>query len=711
MSRISEFALHGLGNAAWQIAAVVAVASICARLLRNATPRYRHALWVAALFLSLALPLWTLSQLEPASPQLSRDERQPASIPSNENPGSSPTTASLPSPVTAKPEPSSRSLDGLLQTLRQPVVASSSLARCLALAYALFLAYRLASLGRAWLRAQAFRRSAHNRELPRFLVTVSARCQAAFGLKDIPLLFSASACSPATVGAWKPVIVLPESFYEAASEETLATMVGHEMAHIKRRDYALNLLYQFLLLPISFHPLAIVVMRQIGRTRELACDDLVTERLLEPRTYARSLLQVAGTSVFPAGQPLTLGVFDADILEERIMKLTQARRPIGTRAGRLLAVGAFSLLCLTCIAASTFSFDLRTDSTDEKRHVGFAIALTNETQHEGQAAGKPESSSQNPAKTPEERVGLLQQLKSANPEVRAEAACQIGKSHVVEAIPLLVAMLGDDAPTQSIRCWDQGRWNPALDSFKHPSPGEQAAIALASMGTPAFEPLTTALSDSNSSVRRNAAWAIGELTNMRGRDRASAVPALIALLDDSDEWVRRAAARSLGEIRDERATDGLIAHLSDHAWRVRDTAAWSLGEMKENRAVEALCRLIQSDSQFEVRKTTAWALAEIQDKRAVETLCNVLQADTHAEVRATTAWALGETKDKRAIDSLSNALLTDGEAEVRKTAAWALGEIQSRKALAVLKQALSDPDERVRAKVRWALSEVEDNEQ
>lgn len=73
------------------------------------------------------------------------------------------------------------------------------------------------------------------------------------------------------------------------------------------------------------------------------------------------------------------------------------------------------------------------------------------------------------------------------------------------------------------------------------------------MGTPAVEALTGALDDSNPSVRRNAAWAIGELTNMRGDERANAVPPLVSPLNDGDEWVRMTAVRALGEIRDGRA--------------------------------------------------------------------------------------------------------------------------------------------------------------
>lgn len=677
MGRISEFAMHFLVNAAWQIAAVAIGASVCARLLQNVAARYRHLLWLASLVLSLALPLWGLFNFGFQNDgSLHIGDPRAGAVQARENLAS----ASDPSPsaaITASGAGGNLRLEDLLQTRRKSVVASPSLALALAMAYAFFVLYRLIALWRAWLQAQRFRRSAYQRELPTRLAAVALQCQNAFDLKGIPLMFSAKAVTPATVGAWKPVIILPESFCDT-SEEALATVLGHEMAHIARRDFALNLVYELLCLPISFHPLANFLKRQIDRTRELACDDLVTERLLEPGAYARSLVLVAGALVLPAGQTLTLGVFDADILEERIMKLTKTTRRLGARAARLLALCALSLLCLTCIAISTFSFDLRTDGASERSSVAGPNQTTNDPVAEAQPHGQSDARTQGSTRTPLTRAELERTVNSTNAQERAAAACSAGKSHAVEAIPMLVAMLGDDTPTQPLKCWEDGRWNPALESFKQPSPGEQAAIALASMGLPALEPLTNALNDSNPSVRRNAAWGIGELTNMREDDRVNAVPPLVVLLDDSDEWVRMAAARALGEIRDERAAQGLIAQLSDRHWQVRKLAAWALGEMKERRAVEALCSLLLSDAQSDVRTTTAWALGEMKDKRAVATLCN--------------------------------ALLSDAESEVRKTTAWALGEIQSRKAVDTLKQALSDSDPRVRAKVNRALSEIEDTE-
>ena len=79
----------------------------------------------------------------------------------------------------------------------------------------------------------------------------------------------------------------------------------------------------------------------------------------------------------------------------------------------------------------------------------------------------------------------------------AQSACDAGKNRDTEAIASLVALLADDRKIEPIPCWTSGRWTPALDTFKHPSPGEQAALALASMGRDAFGPLMNQLGNAN----------------------------------------------------------------------------------------------------------------------------------------------------------------------------------------------------------------------
>src|ERR1041385_6998878 len=63
MRTISQLLLTFLLNSVWQIALIASLASISAWLLRDSTARYRHWLWVAALLLSVGVPLTTSSDM------------------------------------------------------------------------------------------------------------------------------------------------------------------------------------------------------------------------------------------------------------------------------------------------------------------------------------------------------------------------------------------------------------------------------------------------------------------------------------------------------------------------------------------------------------------------------------------------------------------------------------------------------------------------
>lgn len=329
------------------------------------------------------------------------------------------------------------------------------------------------------------------------------------------------------------------------------------------------------------------------------------------------------------------------------MRLTRNTRRTNARAARLLALAALSTLCLSCLAISTFSFELRarvSPSAGDSRTRALAAASNPSPDGVPQEKRNEPPAREERGSVATRRGEIAQMLSSDNPERRAQGACAAGHERAVALIPALASMLGDDAVVQLTRCWEDGNWSPALDSFKQPSPGEQAAIALASMGKPALARLSVVLDEGNASERRNAAWAIGELTNMRGGERAEAVPRLVSLLTDSDEWVRMAAARALGEIGDVRAVDKLVAALADGEWRVRKVAAWALSELKDERAVDALCRVLVSDSQGEVRQTAAMALGEIRSQKALTSLKQALN-DAEPRVRAKAQWAISEIED------------------------------------------------------------------
>jgi hypothetical protein len=129
------------------------------------------------------------------------------------------------------------------------------------------------------------------------------------------------------------------------------------MAHVRRRDYALHLAGEALLIPISFHPAVRRLRRRLAETREMACDEATVERLIGARAYARSLLSVAASVAGLPRPALTLGVHDADTLEERMKRLADPR----SRLGRRLTLASLSLALLVLagsgLAASCLAVD------------------------------------------------------------------------------------------------------------------------------------------------------------------------------------------------------------------------------------------------------------------------------------------------------------------------------------------------------------------
>ena len=306
------------------------------------------------------------------------------------------------------------------------------------------------------------------------------------------------------------------------------------------------------------------------------------------------------------------------------MRLTRNKHTVAPRIARVIMFAALSILLVSAMSLPMFSLELQTQARAME-----SIQLLNVPAMQ-QPVAPNVATSQSPRETP---------VHAPAAENRVTTACEAGRRGDVQAIPSLIAQLGDDSKTQFVRCWPTSRWSPALETFKHPSPGEQAALALASFGRPAFEPLSNELDNPNPTVRRNAAWSIGELTNMLPGERAGAVPQLISLLGDSDEWVRMASARALGELRDERALPRLVATLADDNWRVRELVVWALSEMKDDRSVTALGNVLLADKRVEVRRGAAEALGEI---RSAEALPYLKQALNDSEVSAKAAWAIEE---------------------------------------------------------------------
>ncbi|HEX6975830.1 MAG TPA: HEAT repeat domain-containing protein [Vicinamibacterales bacterium] len=198
---------------------------------------------------------------------------------------------------------------------------------------------------------------------------------------------------------------------------------------------------------------------------------------------------------------------------------------------------------------------------------------------------------------------LVTDLTDGDPVVRTRAACDLREAgdRAIDAIQPLVELLADGTRVDPEVCGRE-RWNTHRQDPT--SPGEQAARALASIGSRVFDPVLSTLESRAWTARKNAAWTLGALDDSR------AVQALVAALRDTEPSVREQVAWALGAIGDDAAVDGLVAALKDENARVREQAAWALGAIGNAKATDALLPLLK-DQDVGVRRQAAWAIGAI----------------------------------------------------------------------------------------------------
>ena len=337
MEDVSRAVMTFLVNAAWQVPLFALVAIGCDCLLRRAPARYRHHMWTLALGLSLALPLWSVRTIVAA-------DGAPPMVLGNEA-GQQAANLGAIDYLTFAPgmmPPGSIHVPPLLLYVT-------------VMGYVAFLLVRTSRLWLGWRHTTTILASAFERNPEPLMDSVDERCRRVLGSDRVPILCSGEIGGPLTIGAFKPVVVLPAQAFAVTSPEMLGSILGHELAHVQRRDFIRNLATEVLYTPIAFHPAARWIKRGIDATRELACDELVTEALVPRSAYARSLVHVAASMQSTGGAGYSLGILEAGNLEQRIRTLSQPRLRLRVRVARAALAAAAAAMVAAGTTASAFS--------------------------------------------------------------------------------------------------------------------------------------------------------------------------------------------------------------------------------------------------------------------------------------------------------------------------------------------------------------------
>ncbi len=274
----------------WQGLLIAGVAALALRLLRNASPIYRYNLACSAL---LACLLWPAAELY---------------LRLNDSAGASAPLRMADAFLAGRTGGATGGLLAYLQDHLLWIVGFWALC-------ALALALRMA-LGLIWIRSTARMQHSNAR-----LEASVARLALQFGVRrTVRLRVVDNLPSPLTAGWLRPLVLVPASLVSGMPHELLDALLAHEMAHVKRLDYLVNLGQNVVEILLFYHPAVWWISGRIRAEREQIADDIAACHTGEPRTLARALSELEKMQF--AHQHLAMAATGGDLVS-RVRRLVR----------------------------------------------------------------------------------------------------------------------------------------------------------------------------------------------------------------------------------------------------------------------------------------------------------------------------------------------------------------------------------------------------
>lgn len=170
----------------------------------------------------------------------------------------------------------------------------------------------------------------------------------------VRLLTSSLVTVPTVVGWMRPVILMPVSALTGLPPDQVTALLAHELAHICRNDYLVNILQSIAEAVLFYHPAVWWVSEQIRAEREACCDDLAVEASGDVLVYVRALvdLETRRRAAFRDSLNIALAA-DGGSLVNRVRRLVQPPQPAAHTLPGFGAAWVLGFLWLAGIGAAT----------------------------------------------------------------------------------------------------------------------------------------------------------------------------------------------------------------------------------------------------------------------------------------------------------------------------------------------------------------------
>lgn len=145
--------------------------------------------------------------------------------------------------------------------------------------------------------------------------------------------------APVTIGFLKPIILFPVGMMTQLTVSEVESILSHEVAHIVRKDYLVNIAQSIMEIVLFYHPLVWWLSRVAREEREYCCDDAVITQQTEAVDYAKALVRVQEL-VIQQRQTLAMSFADQSLINriKRIMNLPKANRNMREKLIAITAV-------------------------------------------------------------------------------------------------------------------------------------------------------------------------------------------------------------------------------------------------------------------------------------------------------------------------------------------------------------------------------------
>ena len=156
--------------------------------------------------------------------------------------------------------------------------------------------------------------------------------------------------SPSVIGWLRPVLLAPVGVLSGLAPQQVEALLAHELAHVRRHDYLVNVLQGIAESLLFYHPAVWWISNEIRAEREHCCDDLAVEASGDVLVYARALAAVE--SMRPAHFKAALSASGGSLLRriQRLADPVAARRPAGW--GVAWSLGALLLVGIAGVAVT-----------------------------------------------------------------------------------------------------------------------------------------------------------------------------------------------------------------------------------------------------------------------------------------------------------------------------------------------------------------------